>query len=484
MKRELSWMALCFMLLFFSPRTWAQETIFADEASQKVYQDIFMADKEAFATDIQLVTDKAKRSFLTEYMALMNYTVANDKANYNAFIKASDQAFTDVSASPYEANLTCQLHIHKCMVELYGGGMISGGIQFWKSYKQFKKGEEKHPGYEGQLPFRGIYNVLLSQIPEKWKSLKGLLGLGNGDLQKGFEQIDSYRNKVKGKAGLYDEALIFSFANMFFSHDQNLTAELTSHVKQSQSPVVIYAYILSCGRRQMGSEATATLNKVPENTLNNFPLLLHQKSKYALRRGDLGNVITTSKRFLAVYKGTSNRNDAYLLMAYAYLLKDNKSEAKAMVDKCLSIKSDFDIDQRTRRDASLAMDADTSLLRARLLFEYGDFTQSLIKLGSFTPRTSDLPEYYFRLGRAEEKLGNTTAALAWYDKTIAISANSDRYFGPYSAIYAANIKLAHGDKDAATRYVNTAEKLNNGEFQKEMEQRIALIRRTIAKDSK
>ncbi|MBQ3634883.1 MAG: hypothetical protein II951_04620 [Bacteroidales bacterium] len=457
----------------------AERVIFADEASQKAFADVYAVDNESFKRDIVHVKDEAKASFLKEYMALMNYTAANSKANYDAYIAASDKAFDDAEKSRYAENLTCQLHIHKCMVYMYSGSMVSGGIQFWKSYRAFKTAETKYPGYEGQMSFRGIYNVLFSQIPEKWKTLKGLLGLPDGNLTLGFRQIEQYRQSVLGLEGVSDEALVFSFANMFFSHDQDLTAELVKVIKGNQTAVVRYAYILSCGQRQMGTEAERVLDETEEVTMDRFPLLYHQRAKYALRRLDTEATLKWSHRFLGAYAGVSNKNNAYLQMGYAYLLSGDRLKAKEMADKCIAIKSDFDIDKRSHDEAARLMACDVRMLRARLQFEYGDFEKSLETLHSFEPRAGDELEHIFRLARGEEKIGEEQKALTDYDRVIALSENSTRYFGPYSCIYAADISLKRGDKKRAQMYVEVAKRLNNGEYKKELDQRIELTERVI-----
>ncbi len=469
------------LLALSTPTTRAQQSQFADAPSQRAFAAVYAIDNEEFQRSISAINDKAKAAFLKEYMALMNYTASNSSANYDAFFSASDDAFSAAKGSKYEANLLCQLHIHRSAVYMYNGSLLSAGLQFWKSYNQFKSAEKKYPSYDGQLPFRGAYNILLSQIPEKWKTLKGLLGLDDGNLALGFKQIEQYRQKVSGLKGVEDEALVFSFANMFFSHDQNLSDQLTAIIKENPTPVVRYAYILSCGRRQMGQEAENILSKTPNALKDRFPLFYHQMSKYALRRENANEAILYAQKFISFYTGSSNKCDAYLVMAYANLLNGNKQNAIDLANKCMAVKSDFDIDKRTRNEASYLKDLDPRMLRAQLQFEYGNFEKSRNSLLSFSPLKKDIPEYFFRMARAEEKLGNSDAALAYYDQAIAHSQNSTRYFGPYACIYAADIKINEKDYAAAKKYVDQATKLNNGEYEKELDQRIALTTRTINK---
>lgn len=464
----------------------AQPNIFATSACSKAMEDVFRIDTEAFAKDINAVgqaskEDKAKYAFLTEYMALMKYTAANNKANYDAFFKASDAAFSAASGSKYRDNLESWLHIHKCMVYIYDGSLVSGGIQFWKSYRSFKSAESKYSGYEGQLPLRGIYNVIFSQIPEKWKSLAGFLGFGEGNTALGFKQIEQHRQQVGNTPGLRDEAVLFSFANMFFSFEQTLPSDLMDAIRTNEAPVVRYAYILSCGRSQNGEAADKALDETTDEMFDRFPLLIHQKGKYALRRLSADECILWANRFVSKYKGVSNKNGAYLEMTYAYRLKGDEAQAQKMVDKCLAIASDFDIDQRSHDEAQRAMDTPLAMLRARLQFEYGNFSESEQILKSFTPRQSDIAEWNFRMARAQDKQGEQQQALTFYDKTIAASANSQRFFGPYAAVHAAEIYVKWKNKQRATEYTTKARKLNNGEYKKELDQRIELTERAIKK---
>lgn len=469
-----------------TPAAKAQTSQFADAACSEVMHDIFSIDEAAFAKHIAAVgtssrDSRARTAFLREYMALMRYTAANNKKNYDNYLKASDAAFSAASGSTYEDNLLCWLHIHKCMVYIYDGSMVSGGIQFWKSYRSFKSAEAATPTYDGQIPLRGIYNIILSQIPEKWKGLAGLFGFGDGDTGLGFRQIEQYRQKVKDVKGLNDEAVLFSFANMFFSFEQNMPSDILEAIRTNEAPVVRYAYILSCGRSQNGEAAYQSLQETPESVMRRFPLLYHQKGKYALRRLEPDEAIKWGNRFAETYSGVSNKNGVYVDMAYAYMLKGDGASAKAMVDKCRSIKSDFDIDRRAYEESARVLGTPIKMLRARLLFEYGKFAEARAELDSYSPKAADLAEYYFRLGRIEDKTGDGAKAIGWYEKTIGVSGNSMRYFGPYAAVHAAEICLKSRDKAKAMTYLAKAKKLNNGEYKKELDQRIELTEREIGK---
>ncbi|MCQ2204710.1 MAG: tetratricopeptide repeat protein [Bacteroidales bacterium] len=462
--------------------SWAQESVLASKASSEALAAVYAYDDAAFAEALSRIDDKAIAAFVVEYKSLLDYTAANNDGNYKRYVEASDKALAAVAKHRFEPTLTSNLQMHRSLVELSTGSLWGGGVYFWKSYRSFKRGEESHKDYDGQLMLRGIFDVLLSQIPEKWKGLAGLFGFSSGNLQQGFAEIEQYHQKVASVPGLSEESQLLVFANIFLSHDQRINDEQRSRLRNNTTPVVVYAYILSNGRNCMGSEADAVMSRLPQSVIDRFPLIIHQQAKFALRRLDTKSAIRYADEFLQKYRGSSCCNDAPLLKAYAYLVQGDTRQALENAQKAADMPFSSDVDKRTNADAKIFPTMDRTLVKARFQFEYGNFAESLATLRGYNPPQQHLIEYNFRLARAEEKLGNLTSAISCYDKAIAMSAKDKRYFGPYSAVYAADLMLRQGNLAKAKEYIQKARSLNNGEFSKEIDQRISLTLRAIDGD--
>lgn len=472
---------LIFALLIATIEAKAQQSILAATACSKSLSDIYSCAFKTFEFDIQNVSDPALVAYLREYSSLMQYTIANNENNYEKYIKYSDKALDAVEDHVYEYTLMCNLRLHRCLVEMSKGNLLTGGIQFWKAYQLYKDAEEEHHSYDGQLKLRGIFNILLSQIPDKWRSIAGFLGFGTGDLDVGLRQIDTYRKTVSHVPGLHEESLLLSFANIFLSHEQHMDDKLSEAMTKSHSPVIAYTYLLSMGRKQQGDKADAYIATFFDDIYDKFPLLLHQRAKFALRRLDFEAAKRYADRFFETYEGVSCKGDGLLIKAYAHKMEGNETAAKQLAQKCIEHLGTSDVDNRTLADAKRVATDDVTLLKSRMLFEYGMYAEAKSLLVGYKPASKHAVEYQFRLARTEECLGNKAAAMAHYDRVIAMTANDTRYFGPYSAVYAADIKMASKDKDAARQYLDIAEKLNDGEFSKELEQRITLGRRVLEK---
>lgn len=478
------YVSLLFSLFAGSICSIAQLSVLASDPASKAMAAIYAFDEVTYEKNMAQITDDAVVAYLKEYHAIMHYAAANNQSNYKAYAAASDAALSAVGKHKYEATFTSNMQMHRSLIELSNGSLLGGGLYFWKAYRSFKRGEEKTPGYDGQLMLRGFFDVLLSQVPEKWKNLAGFFGFGNGNLRKGFAEIEEYHKKVASTPGLNEESLLLSFANIFLSQDQLMSDEQRREISSNYSPVIVYAYLLSCGRNQLGAEADRVLASLPNDVRDRFPLVLQQDAKFALRRLDTSKAKSYADEFASKYEGVSCANEAQLIKAYALKIEGDVSGADRCADKAASMPCTSDVDKRIHDDAANFRSMDAQMLRARFLFEYGDFSGSLKVLNGIKPNVDNEVEYWFRVARAEEKLGDTKLAVTHYDKVISLSEKSKRYFGPYSAVYVADIYIRQHKMDLAKKYIEKARVLNNGEFVKEIDQRISLSSRAISGDGK
>ena len=469
MKRLLTMLALA----------WTIGAHAADSHMHRALQAIFEMDRKGFETHLALTDNKAERTYLQEYRRLMLYTANNSEANYDLYLAASDRAIDALGSAPADRQPTmrCNLLLHKCMVELSKNNTWTGGMLFWKSYKAFKEGEKVASGQPGQLKLRGIYNVLLAQIPDKWKTLAGFIGFGQGNLEHGLAQIEDYCLKVRDIEGLNQESQLLAFVNFFLSNSRNMNPRLEKRMQQSPSPVVVYTYILTIGKDNRGATADSLLATLPAHAFEQFPLLMHQKGKIALRRLDTRSAIACLDRFLATYTGITGRANALTLTAWALELPGRDAEGQAAAQKAADVERFSASDANSAADARRYAQTDTTLLKARLLTEYGLYDKALAALDGYRPDSATAIEYHFRRGRICQLKGLDAQAIEHYDKAIAQATADKRFHGPYAALYAAQIKVETADMTAASAYLDKAARLNNGEYQKDIEQRISLLRK-------
>lgn len=444
---------------------------------------VYNFDSNTFDNEIHQIANETIVSYLREYNNLMHYVANNNEANYKTFLASNSKAISAIDKCdlPERFAIKSNLLLHKGLVEVSKGDALTGAMAIFKSYRAFKEGEKKSPTYIGQLKLRGVYNIVFSQIPDDMKSLTGFFGIEHGNLKQGLQQITEYISLVDNVRGLQQESLLLSFAHFFFSEQNTVNEQLAQKMRQSKSPVVIYTYILNLGKKNKGAEADQIFESLPHATFKSFPLLAHQQCKFALRRLDVTSALEAAKTFDNYYRGISCRADMMLLKSWAYKILNNDELGQKAANECIKTPHISNTDEVAINEAKLYKTIDINLLKARLLFEYGLYDKALAAISDCHVQNNNKIEYHYRLARILHNKKNSAKAIEEYNKAILFATSDKRYFGPYAAIYAAQLLLEEHNTNKAKEYISKAKTLNNGEYSKDINRRIEAIETKINK---
>ena len=134
----------------------------------------------------------------------------------------------------------------------------------------------------------------------------------------------------------------------------------------------------------------------------------------------------------------------------------------------------------TDEDASAMKEAEgttvphSGLLGARLLFDGGYYSKSLARLTAVDQNTlnSDQQlEWEYRYGRVLHEMGRVEEALQKYDRTIALGADSPRYYACNAALKCGELYERQQDYDRAAEYFGLCLKLRPDEYQASIHQK-------------
>lgn len=214
------------------------------------------------------------------------------------------------------------------------------------------------------------------------------------------------------------------------------------------------------------AEAAKLLNKSLQNghfdNCNMFNLLMGNT---------LSNLLNDSCQiFLTQYiKHQTNNADigyAKLKLAWHSFLKGDTLKTRLLCDEIKHSPASTSDDRQAQYECALQPYWDTTLLRARLLFDagnYADCEQLLLNNRDNIKSYSavQLNEYAYRMGRACHKIGKTDLAKHFY----SIAANPNLadvvYYPCYSLYYLGAISQAEGDTEAAANYFKQCLKTNS-----------------------
>jgi tetratricopeptide (TPR) repeat protein len=128
-------------------------------------------------------------------------------------------------------------------------------------------------------------------------------------------------------------------------------------------------------------------------------------------------------------------------------------------------------DLQAYREAEKEQKPNRVLLKSRLLFDGGYYTQSkALILGLFpafeTLSSDEKIEFYYRLGRIEHALENKANALLYYQSAISSGQNSPLYYAASAALRCAEIHENESQIPEAVKMYNLCLDLKPEEYRK------------------
>ncbi|MBP8790663.1 MAG: tetratricopeptide repeat protein [Breznakibacter sp.] len=413
--------------------------------------------------------------YLKQYKHFLAYLANDNQAQYEAFIKAHSQAMEALQTDPSGWHLvfSSNMLLQKSLVEFSRGNHFQGAIALYRSYNAFREIEPNNANTLWQLKLRGIFNILWDRIPDNLRFISNLAGY-KGDYYMGIRQLVAYNDKMLSP-GLADESkIILLYVHQLFQQDNEDLVELFEETLSENNPPLthfLYSGILS--RLSHGHKALEILQTVPKNTLTRFPLLQYQHARILLNAGYIDESKAEMSQFIRQYRGDSFCNDAYLQMSRICYLNNEGDEAAEWSLKCLGKQpANTAIDRQAIEECRLFNQWQPTLLRARLYFDHGDYEKALEWVSKPINMQQAQIEQQYRKGRIAHKKGEWAAAIQWYNRAIGLASKDARYYGPYAALFCAEIKIAAKEYQEASRYLAMARKLNTGEYKQDIEFKI------------
>ncbi|MCU4177651.1 hypothetical protein [Carboxylicivirga sp. N1Y90] len=417
-------------------------------------------------------------AYLKSYECFLAYLASEDRSVVDSFMIACKQ----LKGNDF---LLVNAEIQKAILLLLRGDEMSGVYAFYRAHQRFKQLKPEHSPMEYSpmeyKKLQGLFNVIWAQIPESYQFWSALLGL-QGNETEGFQLLRAYLKDVRNQDAIYVEGLtLYHFLLLKFSEPSDSDVQLIlDEVPRSESPLFYFVGSQVLMKAYKGHKATDLLAGLSDRQLNAFPLLYYIKGRLCVNQLHEGTV-HNFKQFETFYRGVSFKTDAQLRLTWYYHLNQQYSKRDSLIASVnTETKQLTALDRQAIREFETVKDAPAQLLKARLLFDYGDFEQALQILTDQQSGHLNLSyqiEYNYRLARVQHELKAYGEALKLYSETISLAKQDKRYFGPYAAVKAAKIAYFQmADIDSAISYLRQAEELNNGEYQSAIKRQIRELR--------
>ena len=160
----------------------------------------------------------------------------NDK--FDAYREIMDDQDTD---SPYYLYVLSSMQLQLSLSRLKSGQTFSGARMGWKSYRNMEQNIKRFPDFYGNKKLRGLFNVMLNNMPPFLRSVAAIFGVKAGK-ESTFDLLSSYKEEINDKKGLSTEASIFIALSLLLDKKTEQAYNYISNLEQKHYAVFLVNY--------------------------------------------------------------------------------------------------------------------------------------------------------------------------------------------------------------------------------------------------
>lgn len=407
-----------------------------------IYRQITALENKAAKTNISKLTLNNGFDILLRNFNLAVQIAAEE--NHELYKQSKNELSSNIKLlealpnnSPYHNLIKAEMTLQWAFVRLYMGDRLEGVLNLREAYKTLEEINQTYPNFKDYKKSLGLLYILIDLIPKEYQWAPEMIGL-EGHIEKGLTYLDEC---VKSKSFFAREALVYKTIVEAYSlrQEEKALSELNNSTLFEETNLLtqfIKANLLYKNRRN--NEALNILKNLEITEKHSrFNTLTFIKAESFLFKGDYKTASIYFKQFLKNQTGKNYIKSTYLKLYFCDILlgipvdknkviKDIKNSGQALIE----------LDKYAQNYFQDHVDENKDLLRARFLYDGGYYLETLKTLSGKLFTTHELPEYHYRLAKAQHELKNYKEATTNYNKCIQLpSKTSHEYFAPNSCLY-------------------------------------------------
>lgn len=420
---------------------------------------------------------RMKRLFLHTF-------ISEEAGDFAAFKEARSALLEKIKSgdeqiSPYPLHFKSETALCYAILKIKFNELLSAGYEFRKAYKLSEENKKKYPTFIQNNKTAGVMHALIGAVPSKYRWLASLLGF-SGTIEEGMQELEVLFRRSKTESALAylkDEMLfITGFLKWHIQNQKEEALELAGEMSAADSPLLHFG-AASIYMYHGDNEKILTLLEEKTNTAGRFRLLYLE---YLLGNALLNKTdIMASyhfEQYISLFKGTSFVRSAIQKKGWIALLQNDTSAYRKAMQQIIAAKGNFtDEDKQALAEAQSNIIPHRDLLRSRLLFDGGYYSDALKVLASVKTASllsaKERVEYIYRLARVYEKLNDREKAIRYYIETIRLGKHETWYFAANSALLLGQLHEKEKDFNKAAHYYRLCLDMNNHEYENSIEQK-------------
>lgn len=421
-------------------------------------------------------------SYLGAYSQFLDF-IKDEQKDHITLFEEEIAALENLSESNTSQRdlMLINLQVQQGLLRLMNDDRLEGVYRIYKSYNAFELLDSSRYNALEFKKLKAMFLIFADQVESGNSFVSWLFGI-EGNEELGFRQLKAYLKEVKPFEGLYIEGLVlFAYCKLKFSDLNDREFKwLLSEAGNFKSPLLTFVVLQNGIKLHYPKDELLSLLNMDEQKWLHFPLLYYLKGRILLDALN-GEGELDLNRFLAQYQGNSYKTDALLRLArfkHIQGLNHQRDSLLTLIDQATALPTSMD--RQADNEYLFLQERPLALSKARFLFDGGQYKKARMALEDATLDNYTAfyqVEWWYRLGRIEHKLLNTSAALEAYNKVIQLSDDDKRYYGPYAALFSARLVL--NNKVKANAYLEKARELNTGEYKRDITLEIEALSKSL-----
>jgi hypothetical protein len=418
---------------------------------------------------------------LDNYVDYFTILASDNKNDYTRLKEHEGQridALEDIEEnSPYYRFSQAEVYLQWGLMKGKFGDYMASSRDIKRARGLLNDNAKKFPEFLPNRKSLALIEVVFGALPSNLKSMAALFGM-KGNSRNGIAQLEKLRTDINGsKYGFYSDELIFFLCYMDIDvlHNKNNYTKLMGFLQGMDDKSLLKMYLKGyvAAKTAHNDDAINFLEAIPHSgQYAALPAVNYLLGSAKLCRMDTDANVNLAK-YINEYKGTSYIKDAYLKLAYFFLLRNDETKYKYYLTQVRT--RGYATDEKDKQALKEANDTrpDIDLLRARFYFDGGYFTKALAELRDEKVNDFKVPrdkiEFYYRLGRVYERLDTPNDAIVNYQKAIVLGKNTTYYFAANSALSIGGIYEKRKDNAKAASFYRQAIDMKNHEYESSIE---------------
>ena len=416
--------------------------------------------------------------YLEDYIETIIIFLDEDVKAYKKYAPNKEKRLNKLASgprdSPYFLYTQAEINLHWAIARVKFGDHLSSVREASLAYKLLVRNDKKFPDFIANKKTISTLRAIFGSVPPEYRWATNLLTGIDGDVERGrmeLEQVVKYTQQNNFVFG--DEThLVYAFTLLYLGNqaEEAWTLISKSNLRPDKSILASLAVANVGLKSGHATEVERLLMRAPrDRSYFAVPLL-----DYYLGVAKLNLLDTDAQKFLLDFiqksKGKTAIKEALQKLGWYELIHGGEQMYWVYMRRCkVEGSAVAEGDKAALREANSGVKPDITLLKARLLFDGGQFERALATIRSkeksdYRSNKAHQLEYTYRMARILHKLGRIAEAIQMYMQTISDGKEDPYVFACNSAFQLGSITELKGDKIQAKQYYQLCLSINPEEY--------------------